>query len=251
MALLKTAEEIQKIAQAGAILKQVVIKLLPSATAGVSLKDLDALTRRLIAERGAQPAFLGYKPYGARKPYPAAICTSLNDVVVHGPPTARRLAGRDVLKIDLGVKNREYYADTAITVGIGEISEEARKLITATEEALQSAIACATPRHTLGDIGFAVSSCVRKHGFAVVEGLTGHGIGRELHEEPSVFNEGKPGAGLRLQAGMVLAIEVMVSAGSPKIKQLPDDSYATVDGSLSAHFEHTVVITDSEPMVIT
>jgi methionyl aminopeptidase len=171
--------------------------------------------------------------------------------VVHGVPNNYALKSGDILKLDFGVNYEGWNADAAWTIAIGNASEAANKLIKVTEKALFDGIKQMRAGRHLGDVGWAISRAVNKHGFRVVEGLTGHGIGREIHEDPSVFNEGKKGSGLLLKTGMVLAIEPMVSAGSPKIIQLKDESYATADGSLSAHFEHTVAITENGPEILT
>ena len=249
--LVKTKEEIEKIRQAGKILAQVAKAVLSRAEEDVKLKELDSLARDLITKAGGKPAFLGYQPYGAAKPYPCSICTSVNDVVVHGVPSNYTLKLGDILKLDFGVNYAGWNADAAWTVAIGNASEEANRLIKVTEKALFDGIKQMKAGNHLGDIGCAISKTVARHGFQVVEGLTGHGVGQEIHEDPSVFNEGKKGSGMLLKTGMVLAIEPMVSAGSPKIIQLKDESYATADGSLSAHFEHTVAITAKGPEILT
>lgn len=251
MELIKTPAEIVKIRQAGKILAQVAKTVLAQAEPGMKLSSLDTLAKELIVKAGGKPAFLGYQPYGAEKPYPASICTSVNDVVVHGVPSAYKLKSGDILSLDFGVIYDGWYADAAWTVGIGEIEPRAEKLIKVTEQALFDAIKQAKPGNHLGDIGWAVSRTVKKYGFNVVDGLTGHGVGKELHEDPSVFNEGKKGSGQSLRPGMVLAIEPMTSIGSSEIVQLDDDSYATADGSMAAHFEHTVAITESGPEILT
>ncbi len=249
--MIKTAEEIAKIRAAGKILAQVAKAILARAEEGVRLKELDALARELITKAGGQPAFLGYQPYGAIKPYPCSICTSVNDVVVHGVPGAYRLKSGDVLKLDFGVNYQGWNADAAWTIGIGNVSPRAEKMIKITEKALFDGIKQARAGNHLGDIGWVIEKAVTRHGFRVVDGLTGHGIGKELHEDPSVLNEAKRGSGMLLKPGMVLAIEPMVSAGTSKITQLQDDSYAIEDGSLSAHFEHTVAITERGPEILT
>ncbi len=236
---------------AGKILVSVAKEVVAAAKDGTRLKDLDILARDLIRKAGGEPAFLGYRPYGAKKAYPSSICASINDVIVHGIPGQYKLKSSDILKLDFGVRYEGYYADAAWTVPIGKISAEAVKLIETTRNALKLAVKQCKTGKTLGDIGFAIQDYVKKHGFKVVQGLTGHGIGKELHEDPSVYNDGQKGKGLKLEPGMVLAIEPMVSVGSPQIVQLKDDSYATVDGSLSAHFEHTVAITENGPEVLT
>lgn len=249
--MIKNKEEIAKIRQAGKILAQVAKMVLGQAKAGVKLSMLDRTAKELIMKSGGQPAFLGYKPYGAERPYPCSICTSVNDVVVHGVPGSYSLKDGDILKLDFGVIYDGWYADAAWTVGIGEVSPRAEKMIKITQQALFDGIKQARAGNRLGDIGWAISKTVNKYGFAVVDGLTGHGVGQELHEDPSVFNEGKKGSGLLLKPGMVLAIEPMVSAGAPGIVQNNDDSYSIADGSLSAHFEHTIAITDSDPEILT
>ncbi len=249
--MIKQPADIEKIRKAGKILAGVAKTILANAREGVRLSELDAMAKNLIKKAGGTPAFLGYRPYGADRPYPASICTSLNDVVVHGVPTRYVLKSGDLLKLDFGVIYEGWYADAAWTIGIGAISDEAQKLIKVTEQALFDGIKQMKSGCHLGDIGWAISKTVHKYGFNVVDGLTGHGVGRELHEDPSVFNEGKKGSGIALRPGMVLAIEPMVSAGSPRIVQLDDESYATEDKSLSAHFEHTVVITDKGPEILT
>ncbi len=249
--MIKTAEEIKLIRIAGKILANVAKQIKESAQEGVSLQDLDQLAQKLIQEAGAEPAFLGYQPYGADKPFPASICASLNEVVVHGVPTNYKLKSGDLLKLDFGVDYQGYIADAAFTVGIGKISKEGEQLINATKNALAVGIKECKAGNTLGDVGWAINNYVTKHGFKVVKGLTGHGVGKELHEDPPVFNEGQKNTGLRLKAGMVLALEPMVSAGDPYIRQLPDDSYATRDGSLSAHFEHTIVVAEKGAEILT
>ncbi len=251
MVTIKTKEEIAKIRQAGRILAKVAKLVLARATIGTSLKSLDDLARDLIKKEGGKPAFLGYKPYGAEKPYPCAICASVNEVVVHGVPTKYKLQEGDVLKLDFGVIFGGFYADAAWTVGIGQTSPEAQKLLKTTEKALFDGIKQVQPGNKLGDVGWAISNTVRKAGFEVVDGLTGHGVGRELHEDPNVFNDGQKGKGLELKPGMVLAIEPMVSAGTAKIVMNDDDSYSTEDGSLAAHFEHTVAVTKSGVEILT
>ena len=249
--IIKTDEQVKMIRLAGKILASVAAKVKIAAKEEVSLKELDRLTKRLIEEAGAEPAFLGYQPYGAAKPFPASICASLNEVVVHGVPTDYKLKSGDLLKLDFGVSYRGYIADGAFSVGVGKISKTAGDLIAVTRQALLIGIKECKSGKTLGDIGWAINNYVTKHDFKVVKGLTGHGVGLELHEDPPVFNEGQKNTGLKLKPGMVLALEPMVSAGDPYITQLDDDSYATRDKSLTAHFEHTVLITDKEPEILT
>ncbi|MDO8466703.1 MAG: type I methionyl aminopeptidase [bacterium] len=249
--ILKTKEEIEKIRQAGKILAQVAKTILAQVEVGVNLKSLDRLAKELITKAGGSPAFLNYRPYGADKPYAFSICTSLNEVVVHGTPKDYKLKNGDILKLDFGVDYQGYKADAAWTIGVGQISERAQKLLRVTEKALFDGIKAANIDKHLGDIGHAISDTVKQHGFSVVDGLTGHGVGKELHEDPSVFNEGKKGSGPVLKEGLVIAIEPMVSIGSPSIIQTKDEAYATADGSLSAHFEHTIALTENGTEILT
>ena len=249
--ILKSNEEIEKIRQAGRILATCAKAILAQVEIGTNLKSLDKLARELIMKSGGRPAFLGYQPYGADRPYAFSICASLNDVVVHGTPKNYELKNGDILKLDFGVDYQGYKADAAWTVGVGQISEKAQKLMKVTEKALFDGIKMANIGKHLGDIGYAISQTVRQHGFSVVDGLTGHGIGKDLHEDPSVFNEGKKGSGPVLKQGLVIAIEPMVSAGSPSIVQIKDESYATADGSLAAHFEHTIALTENGTEILT
>ena len=249
--LIKTPEQIKMIRIAGKILANAMKNLKEVAKEGVGLKELDGLARRIIEEAGAKPAFLGYCPYGATMAYPASICASLNEVVVHGLPTDYKLKSGDLLSVDLGVDYDGYIADAAFTVGIGKIGPETKRLIDVTRNALLVAIKECRSGKTLGDIGWVINNYVIKNGFKVVRGLSGHGVGLKLHEEPAVFNEGQKNTGMKLVPGIILAIEPMVSAGSPYLIQLKNDSYATRDKSLSAHFEHTVLITEKGPEILT
>ncbi len=238
-------------AKAGAILADVIKKLEQKVAVGVTTKDLDEYAYELITQAGCKPAFLHYKPYGAAKPYPATLCSSVNSGIVHGLPSSYVIANGDVVKLDLGLVLDGLYVDSAITVGVGDISPEVAKLITVTRDALFAGIKQAKIGNTIGDIGAAISRVVTTAGFFVVEGLTGHGVGYKLHEDPYVPNEGVPRSGMDLEEGMTLALEPMVAMGTCKIKQRPDDSFVTADGSLSAHFEHTIAITKDGPVVLT
>lgn len=249
--MIKTAEQIKNIRIAGKILANVAKQVKSAVKEGITLQELDALTKKLIENAGAEPTFLGYRPYGASKPYPASVCASVNEVIVHGVPTKYKLKSGDILSLDFGVTYNGHIADAAFTIGIGKISKPARELIETTYSALALGIKECRPGKTLGDIGWAINSYAISHGFKVVKGLSGHGVGLELHEDPPVFNEGQKNTGLKLKPGMVLALEPMISAGDPYIIQLKDDSYATRDKSLSAHFEHTVLITEKGPEILT
>lgn len=248
---LKTPADIEKMSVAGKILAGVMAEVSKSVNIGTKLSDLDKLAEKLIRKAGGKPGFLNYKPEGAKHSYKASICASVNNVVVHGFPGDYNLVSGDILKLDFGVIYKGFYSDGAATFGIGKISDVAKKLIATTEEALALAIKECWPGNTLGDIGFAVESLAKKRGFKPIKGLTGHGIGSKLHEDPVVFNYGIRGMGMKLSAGMVLAIEPMLSAGSDEVVQLNDESWATADDSLSAHFEHTVALTDKGPKILT
>lgn len=249
--LIKSLSEIVKIRKSGKILAAALRRLREIAKEGVSLSELDALAKAFIIEHGGRPAFLGYRPYGAKSAYPATLCTSLNDVIVHGRPTQYRLKSGDVIKLDLGVNFEGGITDAALTLPIGKVDKKVLDLIRTTENALREAIKVARAGRTLGDVGHAIERTVSAKNFHIADGLTGHGVGIELHEDPSVYNFGEPGKGIKLQEGMVLAIEPMTSLSTSKIVQLRDDSFATADGSISAHFEHTVLITDGAAEILT
>lgn len=249
--LIKTKEEIRKIRRSAKVLARVIRRLSEEAKVGVSLLTLDKLARELIEKGGGKPAFLGYEPAGAQFPFPYSLCTSLNEVVVHGRPSALELKKGDLLKLDLGVNLDGGVSDAAVTLAIGEVREDAKRLIQTTKEALGAAIKEAKTGNRLGDIGYAIEEMIKKNGFRVIEDLTGHGVGVEVHEEPPVYNFGRRGEGLVLEEGMVLAIEPMASVGSGKIVQLADDSFATADHGLSAHFEHTVLVTKKGGEILT
>ena len=213
---------------------------------GVTTAELDALAEKRLQEAGAEPAFQGYHGY------PATICASINEQVVHGIPSGTALVDGDIISIDMGAKMDGFFGDSAVTVPVGEISAEASRLLTVTEESLYRALATVRPGARVSDIGAAVQQHVEAHGFSVVREFVGHGIGAKLHEEPQIPNYGTPGRGPRLAEGMVLAIEPMVNIGKPGVKVLGDGWTAvTKDGSLSAHFEHTVVVTSGGCHILT
>lgn len=247
----KSEDTIRLMREGGAILAHVIHEVGTNAREGISLLQLDRLANQLILRAGAKPAFLGYRPGGASKPYPATICASINDVIVHGVPTKYKLQPGDLLKLDFGLFYKGWCVDAAITIGIDPVSAEASKLIKVTKEALEKGIKAMYAGNRLGDIGYAIHRHVKKNGFNVASGLTGHGIGRHLHEDPPVLNVGKQGKGELLMEGVVLALEPMVSVGTSQIKQLADESYVTADHKLSAHFEHTIAITKDGPIVLT
>ena len=246
MILRRSPDELDRLRVANALVAAVLAELRRLVAPGVTTEELDAVAERQIREAGAVPAFKGYLGY------PATLCASLNDAVVHGIPTATPLAEGDIISLDMGAVLDEYYGDSAITVPVGAISDRAGELIRVTRESLDLAIEQVRVDGHVSDIGHAVQRHVEAHGFSVVREFVGHGIGTELHEEPQIPNYGVPGRGPRLASGMVLAIEPMVNMGKPAVKVLGDKWTAvTRDGSLSAHFEHTVVVTDVGPEVLT
>ncbi len=252
MISLKSEKDMDGLRKSGKVLVDILLNLKKTAAEGVNLLSLESKAREMLKERGASSAFMNYRPEGAGKLYPAALCTSLNDQIVHGIPSDYDLKEGDILKIDFGVVLGGYVTDAALTIGIGNISERAKLLIKTTEEALNEGLAAArTPKARLGDVGWAIENTAEKEGFSVVEGLTGHGVGFKLHEDPIVYNYGKKGEGILLKKGLVLAIEPMLSAGSPQSVQAKDDSFYTKDGSLSAHFEKTVAVTENGIEILT
>lgn len=252
MILIKTPAEIELMAEAGKRLGEILAVLAEEVRPGIETLHFDRRSFELIKKSGAEPAFLNYRPTGAKKAYPATVCISINDVIVHGVPSGYVIKDGDLVKLDLGLVWKGWYADAAITVCAGKNDPLKKKLIDATRKALELGIQVARSGNTLGDIGFAIAHHVRSLGFSVADGLTGHGIGKELHEDPYVYNVGKKCEGEKLKSGMVIAIEPMVVTGKSKIIQRPDDSYATADSSLAAHFEHTVAIVENGgPKILT
>jgi methionyl aminopeptidase len=251
MILLKTDKEIEILAESGKILSFVLNTLLKKADVGVNLLELEQMARKMLKEAGAKPSFLGYQPEGADRPYSAALCLSLNSVVVHGIPRDYILRSGDLLKIDMGVVYEGMYTDSAVTVGIGKVSSIAKKLMVSTRKSLEAAISVAKKGGYLGDIGYTIERQAKKDGFKVLKGLTGHGVGYEVHEDPVILNYGKKGTGPELKEGMVLAIEPMLSVSSEQIIQNRDESYSSADGSLTVQFEHTIVITKKGTVILT
>lgn len=246
MITIKSRRELEKMARAGACVAAVHAAVREAARPGVSLIELDRIGAEVIAAHGCTPSFLGYLGY------PANLCLSPNDVIVHGIPDGYRLEEGDILAVDAGAIYEGFHGDAAFTMGIGEISAEARKLIEVTEEGMWAGIRQVRKGSRLGDIGAAVHEVGSAHGYGVVEEYVGHGIGRAMHEEPQVPNYGERGKGLKLRVGMALCIEPMFNIGTRHTKVDPDGwTVRTADGSLSAHFEHTVAITPDGPMVFT
>lgn len=246
MIILKSREEVGKIASASRIVAESLEALRGFIKPGMTTKELDLFVEKKIRGKGGVPAFKGYRNF------PATLCISINEEVVHGIPSPERvIQAGDIVGLDLGAIYDGFYGDSAITIPIGEVSPEARRLIQVTEESLYAGIDRAREGNRLSDISHAVQSVVEKAGYAVVTDFVGHGIGRSLHEEPQVPNFGPPGRGPRLREGMVLAIEPMVNMGKSDVKVLEDRWTAvTSDGSLSAHFEHTVAITKEGPVIL-
>jgi methionyl aminopeptidase len=242
----KSPEEIEKIAAAGEILARCQTLLRGKARAGVTTAELDEAAEKFIRGRGAEPAFKGYRGF------PGSICASPNSMVVHGIPGPYKLKRGDILSIDIGVILDGWVADAAVTVPIGPVTPVARKLLTTTREALFAAIEQCRAGNRLGDVSHAVEERVEVDGFSVIRSLVGHGVGRDMHEDPQIPNFGEPGTGPELSAGMVLAIEPMVNAGKHPIRMGSDNwSVYSQDGSLAAHFEHTVAVTPEGPRILT
>jgi methionyl aminopeptidase len=239
--------ELDKMRDAGRLVGEVLSELSAQVTPGITTAELDAIAEKRILAAGATPAFKGYHGY------PATICSSINEEVIHGIPSGRRqLIEGDIISIDVGAVLDGYFGDSAITLPVGKVSEDAARLLRVTEESLYKAIEVVKPGARVSDIGHAVQKHVEAFGFSVVREFVGHGIGQKMHEEPQVPNYGEPGRGPRLTEGMVLAIEPMVNAGKPAVKVLSDGWTAvTRDGSLSAHFEHTVAVTADRPWILT
>ena len=251
---IKKPEEIEILREGGKrhalILSAVAKKVAP----GVSTKELDDYAQKLISEGGDTSAFLGYKPQGARRPFPASMCISVNDAVVHGIPNENPiiLNEGDVVSLDMGLIHKGLITDMAVTVPVGKIDTLSRKLVKVTEESLRRAISACRGGGTTGDIGHAVEECVTSQGLTIIEELAGHGVGYKVHEDPYVPNYGEPGEGDALRPGMVIAIEPIVTLGKDGIRLDSDGyTYRTTDGKKSAHFEHTVLITEDGCEVLT
>lgn len=245
MIILKTPDEIAVMAKASRVVAEALAVLKNAVKPGITTDELDRLAESEICARGAIPAFKGYRNY------PKTLCASVNEQVVHGIPSKRTLKEGDIVGLDLGAIVGGFYGDSAVTVAVGRIEEKAAALVRITEESLALAIGQARVGNRLSDISHAVQRHVEAAGYSVVTEFVGHGIGRQLHEEPQVPNYGKPGQGPRLQAGMVLAIEPMVNMGGSAVRVLDDRWTAvTADGSLSAHFEHTIAIQPSGPALV-
>lgn len=250
---IKTPQEIEILTEGGKKLASVLTQVASFVKPGISTKELDDLAFDLIKEEGGKPAFLNYSPPDSSKRYPASLCVSINDEVVHGIPLdSRVLKEGDIVSLDLGLEYKGLFTDTAITVGVGQINNEDQKLIDVTKQGLEEGIAVLKSGMALGDYGFAVQSFVEDKGFSVVRDLVGHGVGHEVHEEPDIPNWGRKGKGMIVKEGMVLALEPMVCIGEPEVVLDGDNwTWKTKDGLKSAHFEHTIVIKEDGARVLT
>lgn len=257
--IIKTREEIEIIREGGKRLATVLHKVKEKVAAGISTKELDLYAEKLIRDMGDTPAFLNYRPEGADKPFPASLCVSVNDEVVHGIPRNNRILKEgDIVGIDLGVKHQGLFTDMAMTVPVGKVNPIDLKLMQMTEEALHVGIDVARTGNTVGDIGYAIESFVKENKsnknqkYGIVEVLSGHGVGKQIHEDPYIPNFGKKGTGAKLVPGMIVALEPMLNLGTKHVS-MDDDGYTirTGDGKKSAHFELTILITDGDPEILT
>jgi len=246
--------EINILREGGKRLAFILNEVAKNVVSGAKISDLNEYAEQLIKEGGDKPAFLHYKPEGAKFPYPASLCVSVNEEVVHGISSNndRILKEGDIVGIDLGLIHNGLVTDMAMTVGVGEIDKEAKRLIETTKQSLYEAIKAARDGNKTGDIGFAIENFVKSSGFGIIDELGGHGVGKHVHEEPFISNVGKKGQGTKLKKGMVLALEPMLNEGSKKV-YLDKDGYTfkTKDGKRSAHFEHTILVTDGDPEILT
>ena len=257
MIIIKTKEEIETIREGCKNLAIVLNKVKEKVAVGISTKDLDIYAEKIIREMGDVPAFLNYRPEGASTPFPATLCVSVNDEVVHGIPNKNRILKEgDIVSIDLGTKHKGLFTDMAMTVPVGKVSDKNLKLLEVTEKALYVGINAALGGNTVGDIGYAIEKFVRSQEngqkYGIVEVLAGHGVGRAIHEDPFVPNFGKKGTGAKLMPGMIIAIEPMLNLGTKNVTIDDDDwTFRTADKKPSAHFEHTILITEGEPEILT
>lgn len=253
--IIKNKEEIEILREGGKRLATVLYKVAEMVAPGVSTLELDKYAYKLIKGMGDEPAFLNYKPDGARSPFPATLCVSVNDEVVHGIPHANYILKEgDIIAIDCGIKHKGMFTDMAMTMPVGEINESSKKLLEITERALEVGIMEARGGNKTGDIGHAIESFVKgqKVKYGIVEILAGHGVGRYIHEDPYIPNFGKKNTGVKLVPGMVVAIEPMLNMGTKNVILDKDDwTFKTADGRRSAHFEHTILITEGEPEILT
>ena len=246
--VVKSLDEIGLMREAGRILAETLELVVGQVRPGVIEKELDEIARREFKKRGVVPTFLNY----GQPPYPATVCVSVNDEIVHGIPGEREIADGDIVSVDIGCTYKGFVADMAVTVGVGDVSPQARRLIEVTREALWRGIAASSAGNRIGSIGASIQAYVEGEGFSVVREYVGHGVGRQMHEDPQIPNYGSPETGPILRPGMVIAIEPMVNVGDWRTRRDADNwTVRTMDGSLSAHFEHTMAITDGEAEVLT
>ena len=251
MIIIKSKREIDCLKRANQIVAFVFREIKKMVRPGITTKELDREAERLIRAHGGIPAFKGYKPLGYRSEFPASMCISVNEQVVHGIPGLRRLKEGDIVSLDVGVLLDGYYGDAAITLPVGNVSEEAKRLMAATEHALYIGIEQAKEGNRLSDISHSIQAYAEGNGFSVVRDFVGHGIGKSLHEDPQIPNFGPPHQGPRLKEGMVFALEPMINAGTWQVTRLGDEwTVVTVDEKLSAHFEHSIALTDSDPEIL-
>ncbi|MBP8704382.1 MAG: type I methionyl aminopeptidase [Candidatus Cloacimonas sp.] len=250
MIYIKTPAEIEKMRKSCRIIGELLDALETIIRPGISTLEIDKFAEDFIGSRGGKPSFKGYRVDGL-PPFPGSICASVNEQIVHGIPSAKKiLQDGDIIGIDVGVVLDGYNGDAARTYKVGKISAEAEELLQVTKEALERGISAAIPGNRVGDISYAIGSFVAFRGYYVADNLTGHGVGRNLHEEPQIPNTGKPGRGPRLSAGMTLAIEPMVNIGTNRVLENGWE-FKVADNSLSAHFEHTILVTDNKPEILT
>lgn len=250
--LIKTKEEIKILREGGHKLARILDEITHHVSPGVTTKGLDTLAESLVLSAGGTPSFKGYRIAGVKTSYPATLCTSINDEVVHGIPSDRMLEKGDIIGLDIGMLYKKLFTDMAVTVPVGTVDEASLRLIEVTRKSLHWGISAAQAGGSTGDIGFAVQHFVEDHGFGIVRQLIGHGVGYNVHEEPEVPNFGKKNTGMKLTPGMVLAIEPMVTAGDWRVRVADDEwTWLTKDGSRAAHFEHTIVITENSAEVLT
>ena len=251
--IIKTPEEISILREGGHRLARVLEAVSKMVKPGISTAELDAYSEKLIRDGGDEPAFLNYRPAGARMAFPATLCVSVNNEVVHGIPSDKKILKEgDIVSLDCGLKHKGLFTDHAITVPVGKANKEARKLIEVTKESLYVGIVAAKGGAKTGDIGYAIQSYVKPFKYGIVRILSGHGVGKAIHEDPYIPNFGKKGSGVVLKPGMVVAIEPMLNMGTDDVILLGDGyTYKTRDGALSAHFEHTILITEGEPEILT
>lgn len=252
MIIIKTEKEIQAMRECGKRHAEILHNVAALVRPGISTAELDAAAEKMIKDYGDIPAFKGYKPDGADRPYPATLITSVNEEVVHGIPSKKRILQEgDIIALDLGIHHEGVFTDSAITVPVGKVSKECNELLLDTEQALYVGIEQVKPGNTTGDIGYAIQSFINKK-YGIVEGFAGHGVGRHIHEDPYIPNYGKPGEGTKLEVGMTIAIEPMMNLGTKYVKILSDGyTVVTKDKKPSAHFEHTVLVTETGYEILT